>query len=187
MRRRRGKLDSERHTLAVCHHHKLCTLSAFGLSDRGTPFLPRKTFRRRRFRASRVGPRRPVWQGMPARHRATRPPLPTPQSTPTGAWRRILVGKIFPASAAPQDPEDAFKHLVVGNPFSSSLRRRLGLRQQRLNLRPLFVRQLASASGHRKDSFRHRWYFLPIGIERLRLATFVPICLHQFFALQPTR
>src|SRR5215210_5196414 len=37
--RRRGKLDSERHTLAVCHHHKLCTLSAFGLSDFGTPFF----------------------------------------------------------------------------------------------------------------------------------------------------
>jgi hypothetical protein len=39
MRRRRGKFDSERHTLAVCHHHKLCTLSAFGLSDLGTPFF----------------------------------------------------------------------------------------------------------------------------------------------------
>ena len=39
VRRRRGKLDSDRHTLAVRHHHKLCTLSAFGLSDRGTPFF----------------------------------------------------------------------------------------------------------------------------------------------------
>jgi hypothetical protein len=39
VRRRRGKFDSERHTLAVCHHHKLCTLSAFGLSDLGTPFF----------------------------------------------------------------------------------------------------------------------------------------------------
>src|SRR4051794_35895402 len=37
--RRRGKFDSERHTLAVCHHHKLCTLSAFGLADLGTPFF----------------------------------------------------------------------------------------------------------------------------------------------------
>lgn len=39
VRRRRGKLDSDRHTLAVRHHHKLCTLSAFGLSDLGTPFF----------------------------------------------------------------------------------------------------------------------------------------------------
>src|SRR5215203_1425988 len=39
VRRRRGKFDSERHTLAVCHHHKLCTLSAFGLADLGTPFF----------------------------------------------------------------------------------------------------------------------------------------------------
>jgi hypothetical protein len=39
VRRRRGKLDSERHTLAVCHHHKLRTLSAFGLADLGTPFF----------------------------------------------------------------------------------------------------------------------------------------------------
>jgi hypothetical protein len=39
VRRRRGKLDSERHTLAVCHHHKLCTLAAFGLADFGTPFF----------------------------------------------------------------------------------------------------------------------------------------------------
>jgi hypothetical protein len=39
VRRRRGKLDSDRHTRAVCHHHKLCTLSAFGFSDLGTPFF----------------------------------------------------------------------------------------------------------------------------------------------------
>jgi len=37
--RRRGKCDSERHTLAVCHHHKLCTLAAFGRSDAGAPFF----------------------------------------------------------------------------------------------------------------------------------------------------
>ena len=39
VRRRRGKFDSQRHTLAVCHHHKLRTLSAFGFSDQGPPFL----------------------------------------------------------------------------------------------------------------------------------------------------
>ena len=39
VRRRRGKFDSQRHTLAVCHHHKLHTLSAFGFSDQGPPFL----------------------------------------------------------------------------------------------------------------------------------------------------
>jgi hypothetical protein len=39
MWRRRGKFDSERHTLAVCHHHKLRTLSAFGLANLGTPFF----------------------------------------------------------------------------------------------------------------------------------------------------
>ena len=39
VRRRRGKFDSQRHTLAVCHHHKLRTFSAFGFSDQGPPFL----------------------------------------------------------------------------------------------------------------------------------------------------
>lgn len=39
VRRRRGKLYSQRHTLAIRHHHKLCTLSAFGLSDAFTPFF----------------------------------------------------------------------------------------------------------------------------------------------------
>ena len=32
-------LNSERYTLAIRHHHKLCTLSAFGLSDAGAPFF----------------------------------------------------------------------------------------------------------------------------------------------------
>jgi hypothetical protein len=35
----RGKLDSQRHTLAIRHHHKLCTLSAFGFSDACAPFF----------------------------------------------------------------------------------------------------------------------------------------------------
>jgi hypothetical protein len=39
VRRRRGKLYSQRHTLAIRHHHKLCTLSAFGFSDAFTPFF----------------------------------------------------------------------------------------------------------------------------------------------------
>jgi hypothetical protein len=39
VRGRRGKLNSQRKTLAACHHHPLRTLSAFGLSDAGTPFF----------------------------------------------------------------------------------------------------------------------------------------------------
>jgi hypothetical protein len=38
-RGRRGKQNSQRNTLAVCHHHKLRTLSAFCLSDARAPFL----------------------------------------------------------------------------------------------------------------------------------------------------
>jgi hypothetical protein len=36
---RRGKLNSQRKTLAACHHHPLRTLSAFGLSDARAPFF----------------------------------------------------------------------------------------------------------------------------------------------------
>jgi hypothetical protein len=39
MRRRRGQLNSQRKTLAACHHHPLRTLSAFGLSDAVAPFF----------------------------------------------------------------------------------------------------------------------------------------------------
>ena len=39
VRGRRGQLNSERNTLAACHHHPLRTLSAFGLSDAQTPFF----------------------------------------------------------------------------------------------------------------------------------------------------
>ncbi len=39
VRGRTGKLNSQRNTLAACHHHPLRTLSAFGLSDAGTPFF----------------------------------------------------------------------------------------------------------------------------------------------------
>lgn len=35
----RGNVHSQRNTLAVCHHHKLRTLSAFGLSDACAPFF----------------------------------------------------------------------------------------------------------------------------------------------------
>jgi len=37
--RRRGKFDSKRHTFAIRHHHKLCTLAAFGFADRRPPFF----------------------------------------------------------------------------------------------------------------------------------------------------
>ena len=37
--RSRGNVNSQRKTLAVCHHHKLRTLSAFGLADAEAPFL----------------------------------------------------------------------------------------------------------------------------------------------------
>jgi|HubBroStandDraft_1064217.scaffolds.fasta_scaffold281071_1 hypothetical protein len=39
VRRGRGELNSQRNTLAACHHHPLCTLAAFGFSDAGTPFF----------------------------------------------------------------------------------------------------------------------------------------------------
>ena len=39
VRQRRGKFGFQRHTLAVCHHHKLRTLSTFGFSDHRPPFL----------------------------------------------------------------------------------------------------------------------------------------------------
>ena len=32
-------LNSQRYTLAICHHHKLCTLSAFGFFDAFAPFF----------------------------------------------------------------------------------------------------------------------------------------------------
>ena len=39
VRGRRGKLNSQRNTLAACHHHPLCTFSAFGFSDAVPPFF----------------------------------------------------------------------------------------------------------------------------------------------------
>ena len=36
--RRWGNANSQRYTPAVCHHHELCTLSAFGFADGGEPF-----------------------------------------------------------------------------------------------------------------------------------------------------
>lgn len=38
-RGRRGELNSQRNTLAVCHHHKLRTLSTLGFSDSVPPFF----------------------------------------------------------------------------------------------------------------------------------------------------
>src|ERR1700744_6037625 len=38
-RRRRVEVGCQRNSLAACHHHPLCTLSAFGLSDAQSPFF----------------------------------------------------------------------------------------------------------------------------------------------------
>jgi len=38
-RRSRVEVGRQRNSLAACHHHPLCTLSAFGLSDAAPPFL----------------------------------------------------------------------------------------------------------------------------------------------------
>jgi len=38
-RRRRVEMGCQRNSLAACHHHPLCTLSAFGLSDAEAPFF----------------------------------------------------------------------------------------------------------------------------------------------------
>lgn len=40
--RSRVGMASQRKTLAIDHHHALCSLSPFGLSDRGTPFFAGK-------------------------------------------------------------------------------------------------------------------------------------------------
>jgi len=39
VRGRTGKLNSQRNTLAACHHHPLRTLAAFGFADAGAPFF----------------------------------------------------------------------------------------------------------------------------------------------------
>ena len=67
VRRRRGKFDSQRHTLAVCHYHKLRTLSAFGFSDQGPLFWPRQRCRQQTLRASRVGLGRLIGLKKPAK------------------------------------------------------------------------------------------------------------------------
>lgn len=41
-RGRRGKANSRRFTPAVCHHHDLCSLSAFGFANVGAPFFAGK-------------------------------------------------------------------------------------------------------------------------------------------------
>ena len=38
-RGRWGNANSQRYTPAVCHHHELCTLSAFNCADVGAPFF----------------------------------------------------------------------------------------------------------------------------------------------------
>ena len=48
-RRGRIEMSTDRDALAIDHHHPLCTVSTFGLSDTWAPFLPKQNCHRRRF------------------------------------------------------------------------------------------------------------------------------------------
>jgi hypothetical protein len=69
-------LHSQRNTLAVCHHHKLRTLSTFGFTDACAFFLPTKTCRRQRFLPSSGVVSRPIRREKFARHSARFPAPP---------------------------------------------------------------------------------------------------------------
>jgi hypothetical protein len=57
LRSGRVKGHSQRNTLAVCHHHKLCSLVLFGLSDTGAPFLAAEKLPSRKHSPQRMRPR----------------------------------------------------------------------------------------------------------------------------------
>ena len=57
LRTGRVKGHSQRNTLAVCHHHKLCPLALFGLPDTFAPFLAAEKLPSRKHSPQRMRPR----------------------------------------------------------------------------------------------------------------------------------
>src|SRR5205823_6399715 len=78
--------------------------------------------------------------------------FPVAQSAPARGWRGELFGQILPASAAAQNPQNAFEHLAVGGAWPSAAWPRTCTRKQGPDLLPLGVGQQTTVSRHRPSS-----------------------------------
>src|SRR5438477_12913750 len=78
--------------------------------------------------------------------------FPVTQSAPARGWRGELFGQILPASAAAQNPQNAFEHLAVGGAWPSAASPRTCTRKQGPDLLPLGVGQQTTVSRHRPSS-----------------------------------
>src|SRR5205807_4786131 len=78
--------------------------------------------------------------------------FPVAQSAPARGWRGELFGQILPASAAAQNPQNAFEHLAVGGAWPSAASPRTWTRKQGPDLLPLGVGQQTTVSRHRPSS-----------------------------------
>src|SRR6266852_4442835 len=78
--------------------------------------------------------------------------FPIAQSAPAGRWRGELFRQILPASAAAQNPQNAFEYLAVGGARPSAASPRTWTRKQGPDLLPLGVGQQTTVSRHQPSS-----------------------------------
>src|SRR6266581_1844151 len=149
----RTKVLSQRKTLAVDHHHPLRALAPLGFSDSSAPFLAgAKLPSKKRLAPLQLFPFVEFCQKRPPDIEPDTLLFPVAQSAPAGRWRGELFRQILPASAAAQNPQNAFEHLAVGGPRSSTASPRTWTRKQGPDLLPLGVGQQTTVSRHRPSS-----------------------------------
>ena len=113
---RRVQVVSQRNTLAVCHHHPLRTLSAFGFTDTGPPFLAGAKLPSANVSAQSSWPCSSSWPNK-ARHAFSQMPCSSQRRSRRQQvlGRRVSCREVFPAGTTTQHPQNTLKHRPVGN------------------------------------------------------------------------
>lgn len=153
-RERWSNANSRRCAPAVCHHHGLCALSAFGFPDVGVRFF----CGRERRGAHYLVPRQDsllveFLKDLPPSVEPHACVIPLLKLTPARRGRRVQRWKILPACTAAKHPQDPLEATAILDAFASILLRRLPLRDEGLDPRPLSASQFGCMPAHRNSPF----------------------------------
>lgn len=111
--RRRGRCqpDPQRNSLAVRHHHALCSLATLRLADAGPLFFAGMNVASTNASSQSSRPDLVEVGEQRAPHLDPHTLLfPIAKPTLAGARRRVQTGEILPARSSSQDPQNAFEH-----------------------------------------------------------------------------
>ena len=141
--RSRVGMASQRNTLAIDHHHALCSLSPLGLSDRWTPFFAGK-----KLASMNDSSQSNIPLASNSERKALHISLRTSASSPFLRRRQQVEGcgglyrKIFPPGSRLEYPEDSLEDQAIILSGATSFRSRRRLGNEGFDLLPLLIGQV---------------------------------------------